>query len=109
MSEPFAVVDPGDDDEGEMPTLDFGGICQMTKGDDDDHAESVADFTKYAAKINAAVTARERKAAAQALREAADSAVQDAEWKGVTEKTYTSHQMAQWLRTLADLAEKGER
>ena len=54
-------------------------------------------------------TARERKAAAKALREAADSAVQDAEWKGVTEKTYTSHQMAQWLRTLADLAEKGER
>ena len=59
--------------------------------------------------VNGQGSARERKAAAKALREAADSAVQDAEWKGVTEKTYTSHQMAQWLRTLADLAEKGER
>ena len=103
MSEPFAVVDPGDDDEGEMPTLDFGGICQMTKGDDDDHAESVADFTKYAAKINAAVTARERKAAAQALRDLASD--YDVDKKSATRMG----DVAEYLRGRADAIEKGER
>ena len=100
MSEPFAFGRPNN--WLDMPEADISAI-----GGYFDIQIEGADV--MASNINAAVTARERKAAAKALREAADSAVQDAEWKGVTEKTYTSHQMAQWLRTLADLAEKGER
>jgi len=59
-----------------------------------------ADMDDACRRINAAVAARERKAAAKALRDAAEAQVE--------EDPIDGHCVAAWLRARADQVEKGE-
>ena len=92
MSEPFAFGRPNN--WLDMPEADISAI-----GGYFDIQIEGADV--MAANINAAVTARERKAAAQALREAADVA-----W---CETCTDDMRIKEWFRNRADAIEKGER
>jgi len=60
--------------------------------------------------LNSAVAARERKAAAKALREAADMLDERASRArpGAAEMRYGIEQASEWLRARADQVEKGE-
>lgn len=100
---PFAEVDEGDRDEMEMPELLIDGIVTVCAHDDTEHDDALKDFRKDAARINAAVAARERKAAARALRDAARDFVgarsADDEW--------TAEDVRAWLRARAAAIEGG--
>ena len=92
MSEPFAVKRY--DATAEVPG------CECCGPSVDFTEEKDGDWVKIE-DHNAAVTARERKAAAQALREAADVA-----W---CETCTDDMRIKEWFRNRADAIEKGER
>lgn len=96
---PFAEVYEGDRDEMELPSLLIDGIVTVCAHEDDEHDSALAEFVKDAERINSAVSARERKAAAQALREASVDLI--AAFDGY------AHDVSAWLRSRAAALEGG--
>jgi len=98
---PFVTYEQVGDDPTDCDVL-LGGV----------HVSDIADLhdPKEAAELDAAVAARERKAAAKALREAADMLDERASRArpGAAEMRYGIEQASEWLRARADQVEKGE-
>jgi uncharacterized protein YukE len=102
-TKPFAVVYGGDFMENVRPHLYIGEIVKVHPHEDEWHQDAVEEFEREAKQLNASVTARERKAAAQALREAAKA--YDSEPQTMTHYDC----IAEALRARAESIEKGNK